>query len=566
MNIFVSFSSSLLLASWMAFATTPANAQAQQPCERGLTGEGQLAQHQAVINTLSSKLFAAYESGNKKEEDDLIAQLEGYANHREVTFSDDEKNKMEELAQRPEVKMIIEAIYLESRAEDTEQAHGFNLTPCFFYPNPMLQDYVNRVGQSLVPSTSTQFYAFRIVNDPRPDAWALSTGSVYITTGLMSMLDNEAQLAYVMAHEIGHVEHRHGYTRVRGRVLEELLEVEKVRSIRKKGMILGAVAAGIGGVVGGAKGGTGGAVLGAGLGFGGAALVTSIIERLRVPKFSDYPTTQEADADEFAAHAVLEHNFDVREAPKVFLTLENSIHRDDRVGMGFHYGQVSNLMERQQHVQALLTGVLKADIEQRSRTGLQASSPDFSLLMSAVKRDNGALAFDYDLFDEARQNLEEAIAVRSTDPRTHFYLGRVYKQTARSPAEEQKAMDHLVQAIRLDTGRSFYPEPHLDRALALLNQNDHSVHAEAQREIKAYIELYKLNHGGTLPNNMYILYDYLSLTGDETWANPPVLNVSQMAPPNPSTDTARSEVNREGPKRADAARIDAKRPEAAKPK
>lgn len=562
------FASSLSLAFCLIFATVAATAQQpQEPCHPGLTGEGQLAHHQNVINTLSQKLFTAYESGDKKQEDDLVKQLEGYANHREVVFSDDEKNKMEELAQRPEVKMIIEAIYLESRAEDTEQAYRFNIAPCFYYPNPMLQDYVNRLGQSLIPAASGQFYAFRIVNDPRPDAWALSTGSIYLTTGLMSMLDNEAQLAYVLSHEIGHVEHRHEYSKVRGRVLEELLEVEKVRSARRKGMILGAVAAGVGGAIGGAKGGGSGAVFGASLGFGASALVTGIVERLRVPKFSDYPSSQEADADEFAAHTVLEHNFDVREAPKVFLTLQDSIHRDDRVGMGFHYGQVSNLVERREHVQSLLAGALKADLEQRSRNGLQTTSPDFSLLIGAVKRDNGALAFDYDLFDESRQNLEEAVAVRSNDPRAHFYLGRVYKQTARTPAEAQKAMDHLVQAIRLDVSRSFYPEPHLDRALALLNQNDHTLLADAQKEIKTYIELYKLNHVGTLPPNMYILYDYLSLTGDENWANPPVLNVSQMATnAPPAAADAKADAKKEGSKRSDQSRLDAKTSELTRPK
>jgi len=509
----------------LGIATVPTNAQ--QPCE-SFTGEARLAQHEGRIYDLSRKLLTAYESGDKKQQDDLAKEMEGYVNHREVTFSDDEKNKMEELAQRPEVKMIIEAVYLETRAEETEQAHRYNVNqPCYFYANPRLQDYVNSVGQRLVPSTSNQFYAFRIFNDPRPDAWSYSTGSIYITTGLMSMLDNEAQLTYVLAHEIGHVEHRHAYAKVRGRVLEDLLEVEKEKSIRKKGMILGAVAAGLGGAIGGAKGGGSGALVGASLGFGGTALVTNLVERLRTPKFTDYSSTQEADADEFAAHAVLEHNFDVREAPKVFLTMENSIHRDDRVGMGFHYGQVGNLVERRQRVQALLTGALKADLEKRSVSGLQTSSPDFNLLISAVKRDNGELAFDYDLFDEARQNLEEAIAVRSTDPRSHFLLGRVYKQTARTPDEEQKAMDHLVQAIRLDATRSFYPIPHLDRALALLNQNDPTVLAEAQKEIKTYIDLYKLNHGGAVPPNMYILYDYLSLTGDDKWSEPPVLHVAQ---------------------------------------
>lgn len=534
----------VLPAAFVLWVTT-IQASAQQPCD-SLTGEAQLAQHEGRINEFSRKLLTSYESGDKKQEEDLAKEMEGYVNHREVTFSDDEKNKMEELAQRPEVKTIIEAIYLENRAEETERAHRANLSTCFLYANPRLQDYVNRLGQSLVPSASGQFYAFRIVNDPRPDAWSYSTGSVYVTTGLMSMLDNEAQLSYVLGHEVGHVELRHAYAKVRGRVLEDLLEVEKEKSIRKKGMILGAVAAGVGTAVGGAKGGGSGALAGGLLGFGGAALATNIVERLRVPKFTNYSTTQEAAADEFAAHVVLDHNFDVREAPKVFLTMENSIHRDDRVGMGFHYGQVNNLMERRQHVQALLTGVLKADLEKRSASGLETSSPDFSLLLSAVKRDNGELAFQYDLFDEARQNLEEAIAVRSTDPRSHYWLGRVYKQTARTKDEERKAMDHLMQAIRLDATRSFYPGPHLDRALELLNQKDSTVLAEAQQEIKTYIELYKLNHGGQLPGNMHILYDYLSLTGDDQWSQPPVTNVAQTQATsfNSTVDVSRVEPRR----------------------
>jgi len=509
----------------------------------------------AGFEVITEELYTAYQSGDKKQEEDIVKQLDGYSHHREITFTDDEKSKMEELAQRPEVKTIIEAVYLERRAEETEHAHGLNLTSCFFYPNPMLQDYVNKLGQSLVPRNSSQYYAFRIVQDPRPDAWALSTGSVYITTGLMSMLDNEAQLAYVLGHEIGHVEHRHVYTQTRGEVLERLLEVEKVRSARKKALILGAVAAGVGGAIGGAKGGGSGAVWGASLGDGGAALVSAIVERLRVPKLTDYPTSLEADADEFAVHAVLEHNFDVREAPKVFLTLENSIHRDDRVGMGFHYGQVNNLTERRQHVQNLLTGAMKADVDQHSRGGMQTTSPNFALLMSEVKRDNGDLALQYDLFDEARQNLEEAIAYRSNDPTAHYYIGKVYKLTARTPAEEQKAIEHFVQAIRLDTGRAAYAEPHLEKALSLLKQNDQSTFADAQREIKAYIELYRLNHGGLLPPGMPVLYDYLSLTGDDNWSEPPVLNVAQAA-----------QIKLTATQPAESPKVEARKSETRKPK
>jgi len=502
---------------------------AQPPCDRGSSGEGQVLQHAEKVTRLWDKLINAYQAGDKKEEEALVKQLEGFANHRDAIFTDDEKNKMEELAQRPEVKMIIEAIYVERRAEEVERAYSHNSNPCFFYPNPWLQDYVNKLGQTLVPRNSSQYYAFRVVYDPRPDAWTFSTGSVYVTTGLISMIDNEAQLAYVLAHEIAHVEQRHLYANVRGEVLETLLDVEKVKSARKKGMILGAVAAGVGGIVGGAKQGGTGALVGAGLGFGATTLVTSIIASLHQVKRTDFDNVQEAAADEFAARQVLENNFDVREAPKVFVTLENSIHRDDRLGMGFHYGQANNLIQRRQHLQALLTGALRAAVDQRSKTenGLRATSPNFGLLMSEVKRDNGELALEYDLFDEARQNLEDAIALRSTDPIAHDYLGRVYKLTARTPEDEAKAKDHFIQAIHLDASRHAYAIPHLEQALVLLKQNDRALLPEAQKEIKAYIEIYKLNSGGRVPPGIYILYDYLSLTGDDTWSQPTVVNVAQ---------------------------------------
>lgn len=542
------------LATALALTIAPLSIRAQQPCDSGLAGEGRTAQHAEVVNSLWNRLFTAYQ-GDKKEEENLAKDLEGYASHRDVTFSDDERNKMEEMAQRPEVKTIIEAIYAERRAEEIEQAHHLNRidsTQCVFYPNPMLEDYVNKLGQSLVPRDSTQYYHFYMFNDPRADAWSLSTGSVYVTTGLMSMLDNEAQLAYVLAHEVAHVEHRHLYAQTRGVVLQQLLEVEKVKSARKKGMILGAIAAGVGGVVGGAKEGTGGALIGAGLGYFGTTMVTNLIESLHRPKYTDWSNVQEADADEFAVHQIMDHSFDAREAPKVFLTLENSIQRDDRVGMGlFHYGQRNTLVERRQHIQALLTGALKADLEQRAKTGLQTTSPNFALLMSEVKRDNGELALQYDLFDEARQNLEDAIALRSSDPTAHFYLGKVYKRTARTPDEERKAMDHFMQSIRLDTDRLAYAQPHLERALALLKQNDQTVLAEAQQEIKTYIEIYKLNNGGRVPGNMYILYDYLSLTGDNKWSQPPVLNVVQKDPANValSADLSKPDTRKADPQK-----------------
>jgi hypothetical protein len=79
------------------------------------------------------------------------------------------------------------------------------------YDNPLAQDYVNRVGQSLVPRDSKRLYAFKVIQNPVPESRALSSGTVYISTGYLSIIDNEAQLAYILSHEIAHIEKNHWF-------------------------------------------------------------------------------------------------------------------------------------------------------------------------------------------------------------------------------------------------------------------------------------------------------------------------------------------------------------------
>lgn len=74
--------------------------------------------------------------------------------------------------------------------------------------------YLRRVGQALLPrglELERVSWRFRIVRDPQPNAFALPNGSIYVTTGLMSLIDNESQLAAIVAHEITHVMRRHTY-------------------------------------------------------------------------------------------------------------------------------------------------------------------------------------------------------------------------------------------------------------------------------------------------------------------------------------------------------------------
>jgi predicted Zn-dependent protease len=80
--------------------------------------------------------------------------------------------------------------------------------------NESANAYLNKIGQSLIPkglNVERVNFRFRAVRDPQPNAFALPNGSIYVTTGLLGLIDNESQLAAIMAHELTHVMRRHTY-------------------------------------------------------------------------------------------------------------------------------------------------------------------------------------------------------------------------------------------------------------------------------------------------------------------------------------------------------------------
>ena len=88
------------------------------------------------------------------------------------------------------------------------------------YDDPEVQRYVERIANEVLQTSAytdpetpanvrnTPFY-FRVLDSPVVNAFALPGGYVYVTRGLLAYLENEAQLAVVLGHEIGHVLARH---------------------------------------------------------------------------------------------------------------------------------------------------------------------------------------------------------------------------------------------------------------------------------------------------------------------------------------------------------------------
>jgi hypothetical protein len=454
------------------------------------------------------------------------------------------------------------AYYINTRNPGSQQVtrDGDKLTVEYtLYDNPLAQDYVNRVGQSLVPSGSSRLYTFRIMLNPIPESGALSTGSVYISSGLMSLIDNEAQLSYVLGHEIAHIEKEHWKEDV---LVAQGIEPYNEKQAKKRALIGAIVSVAAGAVAGAAGGGYNSVVNTMFLAYSIAPTVT----KLWVPNaIVSWDRLQEDEADQLGLKYMLDRSYDVREVPKLYASLRNTASVDPRVRLGF-IADKDRLNEREEQVKSLIgnnnaiakplnvgattlapgknlnpslnaaeraaaaqnkiEGALASDIKAKLDAGeLIGNSAEFEAVMAGITRDNGVRAYHFDMFKMARENLEESLRIRSNDPYAHYYYGKILKLTARTSQEKLRALGEFAQAIQLDR-RKVIAEPYLYRALSMIDVKDPNQMQEIVGALKDYVAIYQREHGGGLPPNMEVIYDYMQEAGEASWTATPAMNVS----------------------------------------
>lgn len=488
------------------------------------------------------KLREQQDKAKKKEEE--RKDKEAKAREKETKKYNTLKEFAEDLyARDPEFRDQVDDAYLDLQSQHALEAYRINTQHAkevlrtenegevlkirrALYDNPRVTDYVNRLGQRIVPDDSDKLYAFKVTVNPVPTAYTLSTGTILISTGMISLLDNEAQLSYVLAHELAHVYKDHW----RLKVMMPLAEQEyNERQEKKRAMwagILGAAGMGIGAAINGKSGALIGGVSGATAGF----VISSVYNQ---KMSTDWYVAQENEADDFALKAMLNHTYDPQEVPKLYDVMAQVARADSRTQLGF-LGSRTRIRERTEYTQRQLGGALMGSYQELMKSGkIVGTSPEFNLIMSELKRDNGIEAFYFDMFQMAKKNLQQAHTLRSDDPLATYYYARVLKQVGRSKEELEQAEQLILTAMRLDT-RQGIPEIQLHRALLLIESKEPGMQAEAIQSLKQYILVYQKRRmesrgeDGTLPPNVDILYDYMRLLGDKSWKAP------VPAPPRPA--------------------------------
>jgi predicted Zn-dependent protease len=270
------------------------------------------------------------------------------------------------------------------------------------YHEPELTAFVNRVGQSLLkPEDQLEnvTWQFRVYRDPVVNAFALPNGSIYIFTGLLARVENEAQLAGILAHEIVHVRNRHGYL--------------SYRSYRKKMLTINILSA-----VGAYSG----------MGGWGASLAAQFMLAISV---IGYSRELEKEADLTGAQLLAASPYDAREMVNALECLKEK-YEVDLAGEPF-YGDHPKTKDR---IAYLTEWVTKSASQREAKAVYPGSSKEeYRKSAEAVTRHNVELAIDAGLYRTAVGLGRQLVDNRSDSAANGTSLANAYTALGPRPTE-----------------------------------------------------------------------------------------------------------------------------------
>jgi predicted Zn-dependent protease len=335
------------------------------------------------------------------------------------------------------------------------------------HDDALLADYLAAIVDRLATDAERDLNAPRItvtvVRDPTIAAFALPNGRVFVHTGLLSRVANEAQLATILARELTHLARHHATARAGAdaQIGEAILGLAD--SIGVALATPDALADERGGRV---LSPTARAILGKRLVLAYTAAVTGL-----------GPTLERA-ADTGALERLVKAAYDPKEAPRAFERLR----REARAGgivERFVLGNDAALKERAESTAQVVatTFTVAASVPDTIR-----ETEDFAIVMAPVLRENAALELRGGRYRIAHEQLERALGVQPTDPVAYLYYGDLYRlrsQRARSVAdrddlvrralasyERAAALDPSLGEVQRQLGLLYYQQRQPDRARA----------------------------------------------------------------------------------------------------
>jgi predicted Zn-dependent protease len=295
----------------------------------------------------------------------------------------------------------------------------------YIYEDPLLIAYVNDIAQKLIPEDVKEkglSFEVMIIKNPLLNAFAYPNGVIYVHTGILSKMENEAQLATLLGHEMTHITHRH--------------TIENYRSVKNTTAVLATVqvAAIPFGVYGGLAN-----LLGS---VGAMAAVTG------------YSRELETEADRGGLEYMIKAGYEPQEAPRLFEILKKDV-EEQKIKEPFFFGSHPRLEERIDNFNQFIK-------EGKPDTQGVRNTDRFMAQISSLLLENARLDLSMGRFSSAQNGIERFLQREPQNASGHYYLGELYRQKG-----EKEGRDLALKEYNLAVGYDpLYPEPH--KALGLI--------------------------------------------------------------------------------------------------
>jgi predicted Zn-dependent protease len=272
------------------------------------------------------------------------------------------------------------------------------------YHDSGLDAYLTRVGAAVVADKKLENveWKFRALRDPIPNAFALPNGSIYINTGLLALLDDENQLAAVIAHEVTHVSRRHTYLRNRS-VRKKMLAINIINTI------------GTWNPVGGP----------AGLAVGLIATISPFMLALSV---LGYSRDQEREADLEGLKDATAAGFIPEGMPNSFKAMQRDVEGEQ---LNSFYNDHPKLQERVNYTSSSIA----ADARKLSADEAKTAKDDYLAVMELVDRHDVELAINAARFRSAVFVSQKLVNLHPDSSENVFYLAESYRALGPRNAE-----------------------------------------------------------------------------------------------------------------------------------
>jgi predicted Zn-dependent protease len=316
----------------------------------------------------------------------------------------------------------------------------------YIYEDPVLTAYVNEVAQNLIPQDirgKGLSFQVRIIRNPLLNAFAYPNGAIYVHTGLISKMENEAQLAALLGHEMSHVTHRHA--------------IENYRSVKNTTAVLATIQM-------------------ASVPFGAYGSLANTLGTLgAMAAVTGYSRELETEADNVGLVLLINAGYDPKEAPKLFEHLKRDVEQQEKKEP-FFFGTHPRLQERINNY----TGLIKTKYP--DTTGMK-NTERFMNIISPLILDNAMMDLSMGRFSSAEDGIGRFLQIDSQNSSAHFYLGELYRQR-NDEEDREKAINEYNLSITYDPSN---PAPHKGIGLIYYKLGRS---LEARAEFEKYLKLY----------------------------------------------------------------------------